>query len=168
MTYKYNPPSAAPSHTRGDIEDEFRRWNQQAGETVVSDYDLPMMRPGQVKAEISFLLRGQPMRVSIDRWGDFATNLRCAYLNIRDMRLAEARGSLEAMRETLTALPAPARDRDPYEVLGVRPDADLEDIEALYRVKARRLHPDAGGNAEAMRELNQAYERIKKERSNGR
>lgn len=33
---------------------------------------------------------------------------------------------------------------------------------ALYRTKARRLHPDAGGSAEAFRELQEAYEAVKR------
>lgn len=161
MTYRYDPPTATPSRSRSDIEAEFSRWNAQAGETVLSDYDLPMMRPGQVEAEVRFLLRGQPMRVRIDRWGDFATNLKCVHLNIRDMRLAEARGSLEAMRETLTALPAPKQDRDPYEVLGIRPDASPAVIDAAYRAKAHETHPDHGGKEEAFKEVQAAYDRVK-------
>lgn len=161
MTYKYNPPTGNVSATRADIVAEFRRWNQQAGETVVADYDLPYANAGLIEAEVIFILRGQKVRVLIDRWDSFATNLRCAYLNIRDMRLAEARGSLDAMRETLAALPAPARERDPYEVLGVRPDAPLEVIESSYRALAKVRHPDAGGSEEAMRELNAAFEKVK-------
>lgn len=165
MSYKYNPPSGNVSMTRRDIETEFRRWNAQADEKVITDYDLPYANAGTREAVVVFILRGARMSVRIDRWGDFATNLRCAYLNIRDMRLAEARGSFEAMRETLLGLPAPVRERDPYEVLGVRSDTALEDIEAMYRSKAKRLHPDAGGSDEAMRELNAAFERVKQERA---
>lgn len=40
---------------------------------------------------------------------------------------------------------AAASQRDPYEVLGVRPDADLEIIEAAHRALAKRHHPDVGG-----------------------
>lgn len=162
MSYRYNPPSATPSASRRDIETEFQRWNQQADERVISDYDLPMQRAGMTEALVVFLLRGQQVRVRIDAWSDFATNLRCAYLNIRDMRLAEARGSLDAMRETFMALPAPEKVRDPWEVLGLRSDADTETIEAVYRAKAKSLHPDAGGDPEKFKELQAAYEAVKR------
>lgn len=165
MTYRYKPPTGNVTDTRTDIKAEFSRWNQQAGETVVTDYDLPFANQETIGAEVVFMLRGQRLRVKVDRWENFATNLRCAYLNIRDMRLAEARGSLESLRETLTMLPAGKVERDPYEVLGVRSDTDIEDIEAMYRSKAKRAHPDAGGSAAAMLELNQAIEKIRAERA---
>jgi len=161
VSYRYNPPSATPSASRRDIETEFRRWNQQADEAVISDFALPMHRAGQTEVLVVFLLRGQQVRVRIDAWGDFATNLRCAYLNIRAMRLAEARGSLDAMRETFMALPAPAHGQDPWEVLGLRSDADPVVIEATYKALAKQRHPDAGGSEEEFKALQAAYEAVK-------
>lgn len=161
MSYSYNPPTGhTPATTRRDLEIEFRRWNQQAGEMVIPDYALPMYQPGAIAAAVVFSLRGQRVEMRIDRWPDFATNLRAAYLNIRDMRLAEARGGLEGMREALAALPAPARERDPYEVLGVRPDSPREVIDASYRALAKKLHSDVGGEDASMKALNAAYEKV--------
>ena len=34
--------------------------------------------------------------------------------------------------------------RDPYRILQVQPDADIDVVRAAYRVLARKLHPDAG------------------------
>jgi DnaJ domain len=45
----------------------------------------------------------------------------------------------------------------PYEVLGVPPSATAEEIRRAYLALARRHHPDAGGSAEAMRRLNEAW-----------
>ena len=37
MGYKYNPPNgAAPGTTRFDLQDEIRRWNDQAGQQIAS------------------------------------------------------------------------------------------------------------------------------------
>lgn len=166
MTYKYKPPPAPPPTTsRQDLEEEFRRWNQQALEVVISDYDLPMQNPGQTEAEVVFMLRGSKIRVKIDTWGDFRTNLRCCYLNIRDMRLAEARGSLEAMREALAMLPSP---RAPHEVLNLSSPYNLSDAERAYRRIAQELHPDKGGDPRRMAEANDAIARIRKEFADGR
>jgi hypothetical protein len=50
-------------------------------------------------------------------------------------------------------------DRDPLEVLGLRPDADAEEIRAARRDLARRHHPDRGGDAAAMQAVNEAADR---------
>ena len=48
---------------------------------------------------------------------------------------------------------------DPFAVLGVDPRASAEELRAARRRLAMRLHPDhAGGDAEAMRRLNTAFE----------
>jgi molecular chaperone DnaJ len=51
--------------------------------------------------------------------------------------------------------------RDLYEILGVSQDADENEIKRAYRRKARELHPDAGGDSEAFKELTAAYEVLK-------
>jgi hypothetical protein len=52
----------------------------------------------------------------------------------------------------------PEQPADPYEVLGVRRTASATEIRAAYRAAARRLHPDAGGSAEGMQQLNVAWQ----------
>jgi curved DNA-binding protein CbpA len=47
---------------------------------------------------------------------------------------------------------------DPAEVLGVAADATLEQIRDAYRAKAKRHHPDVGGEEWAFRIIAQAYE----------
>ncbi|MGH3443573.1 MAG: molecular chaperone DnaJ [Nitriliruptorales bacterium] len=47
---------------------------------------------------------------------------------------------------------------DLYEVLGVDRDAGQDEIKRAYRRRARELHPDAGGDAEAFKEVTRAYE----------
>ena len=47
---------------------------------------------------------------------------------------------------------------DPYRVLGIRPEADLEEIRRAFREKARKLHPDLGGEKELFLELKRSYE----------
>lgn len=55
-----------------------------------------------------------------------------------------------------TALPAPERKKTWYEVLGVAPTDAPDSIEAAFRSKAKLLHPDNGGDAALMAELNVA------------
>lgn len=48
---------------------------------------------------------------------------------------------------------------DPYQVLGIRSDADTGQIRAAYRGRARYVHPDAGGDDDAFTRLQDAYRR---------
>lgn len=45
-----------------------------------------------------------------------------------------------------------------YEVLGVDPNASLDDIKKAYRKKALKMHPDKGGDPDKFKELTEAYE----------
>ena len=47
---------------------------------------------------------------------------------------------------------------DPLKVLGVSADATMEQIREAYRVKAKRYHPDIGGEDWIFRILSQSYE----------
>jgi len=49
---------------------------------------------------------------------------------------------------------------DPYKVLGITPEADLEEIRRAFREKARRYHPDAGGEARLFLALKRSYEEL--------
>lgn len=50
---------------------------------------------------------------------------------------------------------------DPYEVLGVKPDAKREEIDKAFKKRAFETHPDHGGSQEEMVKVNAAYQAIK-------
>lgn len=63
---------------------------------------------------------------------------------------------------------------NPYQVLGVSQDASEEEIKKAYRNLSRRYHPDANVNnpnkaqaEEKFKEIQQAYQQIMKERTEG-
>ena len=67
---------------------------------------------------------------------------------------------------------APPAD-DPYALLGIDPAASNEELEQAYRRRMSEYHPDRVANAakeirdmadQRAREINQAYDRIKRER----
>ncbi|GAA5928430.1 hypothetical protein JCM10213_005733 [Rhodosporidiobolus nylandii] len=51
---------------------------------------------------------------------------------------------------------------DPYAILGISPSASLAEVTSLYRRLSLIYHPDKGGNDAKMKEINGAYEAIKK------
>ena len=64
--------------------------------------------------------------------------------------------------------------RDPYEVLGVSPDASDDEVKKAYRDLARKYHPDNYINnpladlaEEKMKEINEAYDAVTKGRAVG-
>ncbi len=64
--------------------------------------------------------------------------------------------------------------KDPYKVLGVAREATDEEIKKAYRELARKYHPDNYVNnpladlvEEKMKEINEAYDQIQKERAGG-
>jgi hypothetical protein len=56
-------------------------------------------------------------------------------------------------------------DRDPYRALGVSPLDSEDAVRQRFKDLALLHHPDRGGSAERMRELNLAYERILRHRA---
>lgn len=63
---------------------------------------------------------------------------------------------------------------DPYKTLGISPNATDDEIKKAYRSLAKKYHPDNYANSpladvasEKMKEVNEAYDRIQKERAGG-
>lgn len=64
--------------------------------------------------------------------------------------------------------------RDPYDVLGLTPQATDEEVKKVYRELAKKYHPDLYANnpladlaQERFQEIQQAYDQIQKERAQG-
>jgi hypothetical protein len=69
-------------------------------------------------------------------------------------------GDFEQVKGRLERWLASLDEKDPYRTLGVSPLDSTEAIRARYHALAMERHPDRGGSADGMSELNQAYERI--------
>ncbi len=64
--------------------------------------------------------------------------------------------------------------RDPYQVLGVSPDAPDDEVKKAYRELAKKYHPDNYANTEfsdianeKMKEINEAYDEVLRRRASG-
>jgi curved DNA-binding protein CbpA len=56
---------------------------------------------------------------------------------------------------------------DPFEVLGVEPDADDAELDQAYRRRVMQTHPDQGGSVRAFQRVKHAYETIAAMESDG-
>lgn len=112
--------------------------------------------PGEEAVTVRYWKDEHEVILTMDSQEWPAGNLRALYLCLDAMRLLEVRGMADTVRSAYRQLEAPKTQRDPWEVLGLRPGASREDVEAMYRVRARAAHPDNGGSSEAMAELNAA------------
>lgn len=165
----YKVPKSARTYreTRDDLALTFSRW----GVVDWSDEpNVPMARVnsrsllGEERAiTVRFIKDGREVVLSADSQDSPRDNLKLVQLCIDDMRMIERRGLDTLMRSAYLQLEGPQGTvkRDPYEVLGVRPGAPSEAVLGAYRALSKVRHPDAGGSAEAMQELNEAFKDIK-------
>lgn len=102
--------------------------------------------------------------IAIDRYPKPEDNLQAIHHILEARRTEMRHGGLHIVRQTFkgfTALPAPA-GKAWHALLGVKPGATRDEIDAAYRAKAQAAHPDHGGTADAMAELNRARDQGRK------
>lgn len=159
------------ARTRGQLEETFRKWGVNDWNIIANVTPTRAHNSYQSETQRTVTLRythpsGREVRLTMDRQYRAVDNLRVLYLALEAMRLNESRGLGETIQEAYLQLAGPAAYRDPYEILGVRPDTDMAIIEAAYRIAAKRVHSDVNDESdEPMKELNDALERIKAERN---
>lgn len=113
---------------------------------------------------VYFHWRGDPQVVACDNWDHVKDNMRAIGLNLEALRMIERTGVTELLRRAFQGFKAlpPASDlpvREPvvhrpwYIVLEVAETASREVINAVFKAKAKVLHPDAGGSDDEMSEL---------------
>lgn len=165
---------------RGLLRDELDRLGAKAvimstnarlradGEARSDDAERRSIDPG---IAVYFTLKGKPMVMAQDAFTTLAANTRSLGLAIDAIRSLERHGGGTMMERAFagfTALPAPEGSQPKLawwvvmnysEDPAVRADLSVEEIEARFKVLAKRRHPDVdGGSSAAMAELNQARE----------
>jgi len=81
-------------------------------------------------------------------------------MRTRPLRAPQEGLVLEAAKAKLERFLGALEAQDPFRTLGVSPSDSPERVRARYRELALSAHPDRGGSAEQMRDLNLAYERV--------
>ena len=150
------------SETEKLLRESFAKW--RVARYVVE----PNCLPRQLHAHLSKTERGVTVRfwmgdrevvLTSDDQARPVDNLKKLQLCIEDMRMIDRRGATSVMQSAYLQLAPPVKERDPFEVLGLRPGANKALIDAAFKARAQEAHPDKGGTAEAMAELNAARER---------
>jgi len=153
-----------------DLQDSLRLFGKDTGLPVKnviisSNVTLGENKPADPGVAVYFDWDGAQRCVAVDRFTEVEGNLRAIYMIVEGRRQEMRYGGLNIVRATFrgfAALPPPAtggaRPRPWREVLGWMPyhNPSREEIESSFRKLARERHPDAGGSAEAMAELNAA------------
>lgn len=154
---------------RSHLTDELRRLG--ATGVVISSW-LPLRNDGQPRADAArmriedpgvavYFARGERrLVIARDAFSNVHDNLRSIGLAVEHLRGLERHGGASMMERAFSgflALPPPTAAARPWwDVLGVPPNAEEWLIDAAYKAAAKRAHPDVGGSAEQMAELNAA------------
>lgn len=154
------------SETMDDLAEQMRMWgvtdwetNHPSGARSKTDYQTDAQRT----VKLTYNKNGHSVTLVMGNQRRAVDNLRVLYLAVEAMRLNERRGISDVIKSAYLQLAAPAADVDPYELLEIRPSASLDVAEAAYKAKVREAHPDRGGSAERMKQLNKAIEQIRKD-----
>lgn len=150
----------------GNVTNSLRRFGESTGKkidnvVISSNVSLGVNNPSDSGVAVWFLWDQAERCIAVDRYPKVEHNLQAIHM-ILEARVTEARhGGLHIVRQTFTgfiALPSPEMvgEKTCWEILGLRPGSDKAAVEAAHRELARKVHPDAGGTAEGMTELNAA------------
>lgn len=116
-------------------------------------------QPEDKGAAVYFSHKGKQMCFACDRWDKVEDNLQAISKTIEALRGIERWGTGEMVQQAFTGFVALPSD-SPWEALGLKPGAGRAEVEAAYREKAKRCHPDAGGSHEQMARLNAARDEL--------
>lgn len=171
MGYKLNTDKTW-NETERDFRSTMRKWGVRSWSVhcdLAPRYADKRLQSRQER-EVGLLFvhpkTGQEVTLDMASQERAVDNFRVLYLAVEALRMNEERGVAEVVQAAYLQLAPPASigKVDPYELLGVRSDTPWEDIEAVWRSKAKRAHPDVGGSEAQMTALNEALDTIRVER----
>lgn len=164
MTRYVNPSKKPWNEVVSDLKETFGAWG-------IPFQDFQIERAGRygTGAKVTYRPLGSPNVVTMFLESQYsaAKNLSAIAITIEGIRMQERRGLGAITAQHYLALEAPKLERDPYEILQARPDADRETIDTLFRLRAKASHPDTGGTQEEFELVTGARDRIYEQRGWG-
>jgi hypothetical protein len=162
---------------RDDVFSELRRFN--AADVVLST-NVPLRhdgipysnwrQPEDPGVAVYFSLRaaGEPLgtsrryyAIACDHYRKIEENLRAIAATIEAMRTIHRHGATQLLEQAMSGFAAIPPSADPsswWAVLGFNSRPPLDAAEQRYRELVKRHHPDVGGSAPRMAEINMAIE----------
>lgn len=119
--------------------------------------------PRDTGVAIYFTRDGEKLVIACDIYNRCEDNIRAIALIIESMRRIERYGGDKMMKRAFTGFtaiegPDAIRKEAWWEVLGVIETTRQEVVERVYKILAKKAHPDAGGSADEMARLNKAIQ----------
>jgi len=93
--------------------------------------------------------------------GDVNSILRTMTRNVQINVLKQLRRQIDNQIKVLSGTEV---GLDPFEILGVDPNATKDEVKQAFKKKAWKAHPDHGGTNEDMMKVNAAFEAISRVR----
>lgn len=164
-----------------EMELELQRLGAQSAylstDTEVTRNNRPKSLFGKYSSPavvLHFTRRGQELTIPCDRFESLRDNVRAIGRTLIAIKSMERYGTSQMMDAALSgfaALPAGGDKSDPiyqapkpwHEVLEVSPEASPEVVEAAYKAKRKKTHPDAGGSEDAFKRVENAYAEANRE-----
>ncbi len=160
-----------------NVRKSLEAFGRDSGKSVTgiilsSNVSLGEDRPADPGVAAWFVWDGEQRCIAVDRYPKVQDNLQAIHHIVEARRTEVRHGGLQVVRQTFkgfTALPGPAGARGWRSMMGFSPAATVTagEIDARYRDLAAAWHPDRGGSAAAMADLNIARDAAKKELSRG-
>lgn len=154
----------------------FDELGRMGASKVILSTSIPLRNDGLPRANVRpdrgdtgvavyFQRKGKPMVFACDKYTDTCDNIYAIAKTIDAMRGIERWGASDMMERAFrgfSALPEKASSawRD---IIPVKSEVTMADVDSAFRELAKAHHPDAGGNDERFRQIIQAREDARKE-----
>lgn len=170
---KYSRFKTTLGKARDFVKEEIRRIG---GKDPIISTNIPVKQNGDMYADwqryktddigvaVYFTLNGNQVCLCCDNYHRIWDNLHAIGRTIEALRQIDRDGVSDFLNRAFTGFKAlPTETEVPkksiWDILSMLPTKDTSVITRQYRIRAKQVHPDAGGSHEAFTELQAAYDR---------